>query len=358
MDTSPVPSADAATLDPPPSSVLDDPRVERGLWLQGCLVLEACTKGAKPFVGCVMKRLHTLVLQHVKESIARELGAAEDMDWDCATCVDEADTNFTEDGPTALHVSAMDENGVIHCESAHHIKPHALATCFLQNTPTKFFTGPSTLSHSTNLFICRNPADAEDSKDTKSTSFLLLLKIDFDSTTSYLVPFRVERCEPSGCKLEFYAVLCKSRPGLTAVLVNHFLSKTPVPESKFMISDDRSPSTQFRFWSLKKGNSNFDQINHGLKVGHILRFHGSKDSVLPPGVAHGCRYIVTQIETYSFDVCLIICPSEPLTAEAGFVVVRRSPVCRCKRLTRGNATNCDSVFAVFEYSLQHAQGHS
>jgi len=237
MDASPVSSTEGTPLDPPPSPVLADPRVERGLWLQGCLVLEACTTGAKPFVGCVMNRLHTQVLKHLKEKVAREFGAVEDMDWDCKTCVDEADIKFTEDGPISLRVCVMDDNGVIQCDSAHHLKPHALAMCYLQNTPTKCFTGPYTVSHSTPLFICRNPADAEDMKDTKSTSFLLLLKINFDPTASFLAPFCVERCETSGHidKLEFHAVLCKSCPGLTATLVKHFLSKTPVPESAFRV---------------------------------------------------------------------------------------------------------------------------
>jgi hypothetical protein len=51
-----------------------------GFKVTGCLALEARTKRAKPFVGCVMKRLHNLVLQYLKEIIALEFGSVEDME--------------------------------------------------------------------------------------------------------------------------------------------------------------------------------------------------------------------------------------------------------------------------------------
>ena len=66
----------------------DSTETERALWLKAVLILEACTKGIKPFVAKVMQRLHSRVVENVKQDVVRDLGACDDEQWNCSTCVD------------------------------------------------------------------------------------------------------------------------------------------------------------------------------------------------------------------------------------------------------------------------------
>ena len=109
---------------------------ERALWLKAVLILEACTKGVKPFVAKVMQRLHSRVVENVKQDVARDVGACDDEDWNCSTCGDADDVKFTENGPVALDICTMDSNGVADCQTAHYLKPYTLKPCRLRNIPS------------------------------------------------------------------------------------------------------------------------------------------------------------------------------------------------------------------------------
>ena len=300
---------------------------ERVLWLKGVLVLEACSKGVRPFVGSVMQRLHCRVLEIVKREIARDLGASEVEDWDCGTCSDAADRNFKEDGPVALSIRAMDADGIAYHSAPHHLKHHKLQPCCLKNIPDGCFNDSDAISPSAPLIICPNPSDIENSK---SSAFIILRSISFDSSRPILTPFRVTRCASSGpalTALDFHAVLCFSRPGHTKPLVESVHSQTPLPESRGEFS--------FGFWALEKQGSGFQEMKHGVKPGQFLCFEGS---VLPRGIIAGCRYLVAETAkspAHCFNVCgTVVRPAAPWTAESlapgdpPLVVIRRSPVGR------------------------------
>jgi hypothetical protein len=58
-------------------SAIFDHSHEKMLWMKACLVLEACTKGSRPFVGLVFKRLHDRVIKDVQTDIQRNCGSCE-----------------------------------------------------------------------------------------------------------------------------------------------------------------------------------------------------------------------------------------------------------------------------------------
>jgi hypothetical protein len=303
-----------------PTSPMRDFLSEKVLWLKACLILEACCNGAGPFLGSVMERLHKKVVDQVQQDIMRDLGACEDEDWDCSTCSEAADINFTDDGPVVMKISAMDTNGVAENGATHYLKPHILVPCRLKNIPAGCFPDADAP-----LLICPNPSDVE---NPKSSTFILLHKFSVDSDAQHLNPFLVTRCIPTEPALEFHAVLCYSRPGHTANIVKSFLFRTPLPHSE-------GDTFSFGFWALKKQETEFSELKHGLKLGHALRFDGVD---LPAGLKQGCRYIVVQpTSKFSFSVCgPIVCPVVPLAAEvldrdSPFLVYKRSPIGRYNR---------------------------
>ena len=309
---------------------------EKALWMKACLILEACLKGVRPFVGSVMERLHKRVIEMVQQDVMRDFGACEVEDWDCSTCGDAAHDTFTEDGPVVLNIRAMDANGVADCGVSHYLKPRIVTPCRLKNIPAGYFPDADAISPSLPLLLCPNPADIN---NPKCSTFILSHKTNLDSSTQHLTPFLVTRCWPSEPALEFHAVLCSSRPGNTDQLVNAFLSQKHLPKAH------STSGISFGFWALTKNNftrdgtdfSEFKQLSissiskHGLKQGHILRFDGRD---LPPGIMRGGRYVVIVSRTFSFNVCgPIVCPVLPMTAEAfgadGLpLVIRTSPVVR------------------------------
>ena len=299
--------------------------VERALWLKACLILEACAKGVKPFVGKVMERLHKQVIENVKNDIMRDLGACEDEDWNCSACGDADELNFTENVPVALTICTIDSNGVMDCGAAHELKPNALKRCRLRNIPTNFFPDFNGVEVSPGLplLICANPASIG---NPQSSIFLLLHCSHPTPTAKHLTPFFVTRCEPPGDP--FRAVLCCSRPGHTAQLVKSFLLQHQ-PANIGVDAQAESPDFSFGFWSLQSGFKNF---KHDLKDGHILRFDSHEGNILPPGIKPGSRYLVTDAQPYSFNIRGPILA--PLTAEsysaddAPLVVIRRSPIGR------------------------------
>jgi hypothetical protein len=327
----PPPITFAALSEEPPSPIHD--RTTNEPWLKACLILQACVKGVRPFVSSVMKRLLERTNEIVKEGIQRELGTCQDEEWDCRTCSDASDKNFTEDGPVTLRISSMDANGVAECETPHDLKHYVLRPCRLTKIPVGCFAFSDTVTSDVPLLICRNPADVKD----PSTSVLLLHKLSFDSSKPFLSPFRVRRCVPSDPEHKFYAVLCPSVPGRTAELVKSFLAQAS-PSSTNMASplsdiDDRK---SFHFWSLKKGNAVYSECKHPFKTGDILCFDGGEESSLPHFIKEGHRYLVThETSNFSFSVCgPIICPISPFNSESStcdekqLVVVRRSPIGR------------------------------
>ena len=296
---------------------------ERALWLKACLILEACTKGVKPFVAKVMQRLHSRVVENVKQDVARDVGACDDEDWNCSTCGDADDVKFTENGPVALDICTMDSNGVADCQTAHYLKPYLLKPCRLRNIPSDCFSPSDNISPASPVLICPNPPDI----DQPDCSTFILTHAMHLPVGSHLAPFVVARCQPSEPALQFHAVLCCSRPGHTAALVKSFRLQQELPEARGELS--------FAFWSLTSRGSEFYESKHGVKKGHVLRFEALEDSALPPGMAQGRRYLVTDATDFSFNICgPIISPVSPMTSQsfsadgAPLVVIRRSPIGR------------------------------
>jgi hypothetical protein len=324
---------------------------ERALWYKSCLILEACTKGVRPFVGSVMERLLKKTIENVQEEITRDLGACDAEEWDCSfcvggcsTCVDASDAKFAEEGPVRLSICEMDKNGIARCSDPHYLKPHVFVPCHLKNIPAGCFS--DAISPSVPLLICPNPVDIEKphietldiSEKSKSKphipTVILLHQINLDRSAQFLNPFLVTRCVPSEPALEFFAVLCHSQPSRTAKLVETFLSQKQLGDDWPLPLESRGIS--FGFWALTCSGTSFAETklsgSYCLKPGHTVRFSGSH---LPTGIISGCQYIVKSTTNYSFDVCgPIVCPAVPLAAEAlspddfPLLVIKRSPVGR------------------------------
>jgi hypothetical protein len=348
----------------PPSetSPMHDFSHERALWYKGCLILEACTKGARPFVGSVMERLLKKTIENVQKDITRDLDTCDVEEWDCSFCVggcstcgDAANANFTEEGPVRLKIRAIDSKGIAQCSEAHCLKPHIYVPCRLKNISSGFFSDSDAISSSVPLLICPNPVDLETprihtsempkkskKKDEKAhiPTVILLRQINLDRSKEYLTPFRVTRCVPSEPVLQFDAVLCHSLPSVTAKLVNYFLKR----QSKEHGGDDPPLPFETRgfshgFWALTYSGTEYAEFklygSNCLKPGNTVRFSGSD---LPPGIISGCQYIVKVTTNWSFDVCgPIVCPVLPFAADASACddslpyIIKRSPVGRYRR---------------------------
>ncbi len=305
----------------------DDHDTQKGsLWLKAFLVLDACIKGVQPFVGLVMQRLHNKVIVIVKENVKCDIGECAADDWDCSSCkAADEEAHFTEDWPLVLKICSMDTSGVADLGAPHLLKPHVLMPCTLKGIPAGYFHHSESVSPKMRMFICRNPADPADSTDFKSSTVVLLRASDFDSKTHHCHPFRVTRCFPKDPELQFYAVLCSSRPAHTKLLVID--PEKPAPPG---------PPLSFGFWALKLRNSestnDYEEFKHGLKEGNVLRFSGEK---LPHEIVRESLYIVTVASSFSFQVSgPILRPVTALAADAAsvlelpFVITRKSPVAR------------------------------
>jgi hypothetical protein len=126
--------------------------------------------------------------------------------------------------------------------------------------------------------------------------------------------------------------LCSSRQGHTAQLVESFLLQQQ-PDAN---TGGQSPELSYGFWSITIQDSRVKNCKHGLKNGHILRFNRDEKNILIPGIQPGSRYLVTDSQPYSFNICgpILVPISPPLTAEsypdddAPLVVIRRSAIGR------------------------------
>jgi len=305
--------------------------VDACLWLKGCLILDACTKGAKSFVSSIMERLHCSVLNEIKQGITQDLGLCEVEDfflnWNCSTCR-EADA---DNEPVSICIRAFDANGVLHSNTPHNLPPNKLYVCYLRNIPSGLFSDSCAIKNMP-LFLCRNPDDPADSKEFRSSKMVLLQSRTFHSFEPHLIPFRVQICRSSGEEPEFYAVLCFSCPSHTKQIVESFRSSKLLPTLKGEVA--------FRFWTLSMKESEIKELKHSLKLGDQLRFNGTD---LPNGITAGCRYFVTETTNWSFNICgPIVCPESPLTPESSshskpsLIVTKRSPISRCNNgmLTR------------------------
>jgi hypothetical protein len=314
------PRAAAADRFQSPAHELDAP--ERVLWLKGCLILEACAKGVKPFVGRVMERLHKRIMENVKSDIMRDLGACEDEEWNCSACGD-ADA---DDAPVALAIRTMDSNGIMDCGVAHKLKSFELKPCHHSNIDA--FCFPDCDCAMLPLFMCPNPADIS---KPESSTFLLLHRSQPTLTVPPWTPFLVTCCEPSSNPpLTFHAVFGCSYPGYTAKQVKQV-------QLQQLRNTTKPPEFSLAFWSLKRHESEFEEWRHGLKSGRMLRFDNAEGSCLPDGIKPGCRYLVTVAMDFSFNVCgPILTPilPLPLTPESypvgntPLVVMRKSPLGR------------------------------
>jgi hypothetical protein len=140
---------------------------------------------------------------------------------------------------------------------------------------------------------------------------------------SYLAPFVVARCQPREPALQLHAVLCCSRPGHTAALVKSFCLQQALPEARGELS--------FAFWSLESRGSEFHESRHGVKQGHVLRFDVGEGSVLPPCIAQGRRYLVTNATDFSFNICgPIISPISPMTSTLAICTMDSNGVADCQ----------------------------
>jgi hypothetical protein len=293
-----------ATEESTPKSISDD-KCKRDLWLKGCLVLEACAKGARPYVGIVMQKLLIAVVENVKRDVARDIGPDEvtESQWDCSTCSDAADIKFTEEGPVSLGIRAIDAYGVVDGVVPHCLKPHSVKCCRLKNFRVLADSFSGLHADLDKVPLRMFP------ENSNSTKFLISHdnRLDPSSCAAVLTPFLAVRCVPEEPPLEFHVILCRSRAGHTAELVR---KKTPHSNS-----DD--PSFSFRLWSIIKRDSRFSEFRHGMKQGQIVRFSDLiTASELPPWIMLGCRYYVTESSNFSFDICgPIVCPLSPWPLE-------------------------------------------
>jgi hypothetical protein len=320
----------SAAADRFPNPACDD-TVERALWLKACLILEACAKGVKPFVGKVMERLHIRVIENVKSDVIRDLGACENKDWDCSACDDADDSKFTENAPVALTICTIDSNGIMDCGVAHELKPHSLKPCCLRNIPARCFPDCDGVSPALPLLICPLPsADIRNPKSKSSTFLLLQCSQSTPTEEAHLTPLLVTRCEPSSPPFDFYVVFCCSCPGHTAQLVQSYRLQQPPPIIRANARGE-FPELSLGFWSLQSQGGEYREWKHGMKSGSILRFDGGEKI----GIKPGRPYLVTDAQPYSFNICgPILVPILPLTAEsypaddAPLVVIRRSAIGR------------------------------
>ncbi len=296
--------------------------LERNLWLKACLVLETCTKGVWPFVGMVMKRVHSRANENVQQDIKRDFNVCEHEDWDCNTCEEAAEPTFTENGPVSLSVHMMDPNGIASCTSAHNLKPRVLKPCRLMDIPLGCFSDADQISPTSPLLIYSNPT--VDGGKTESSSFILLHDMKPTRDDPFLTPFLVTRCESSGPALKpFHAVLCSSRRGYTKQLLISLSLRQEPPRIDGEVT--------FAFWAVGIPTaglgSEFSELKHGAKKGNILCFDGGESNRLPRGIVKGRRYLVSDVTDFSFNICgPIISPILSLTSP--FVVIRKAPVGR------------------------------
>jgi hypothetical protein len=164
-----------------PALALNHAHHERALWLKGCLVLEACAKGLRPFVCSIMERLLKRVIENVKQDIARDLSACNVEEWDCSTCADATDSKFTDNSPVKLCICSMNSNGIADCGTAHHLKPYSLTPCHLSNIPAGCFHDSEAIIPGAPLFMCPDPAHFDNAA---CSTFVLLQKLPQDSTPS------------------------------------------------------------------------------------------------------------------------------------------------------------------------------
>jgi hypothetical protein len=340
---------------------LENITLERELWLKACLILEVCTRSARPFVGHVMQKLHKKVMDEVRLAIKDDLGYFEDKpvfddeDWNCTQFPDVDDKDFTENGPVSLAICSFDTDGVGTSNAPHCLKPGSMQRCRLKNAPVGFCE--DCVSSNIPLLVCpcHNPS-AFDSSSNKS--FILLRGHDFTKLKEVLIPFRYrlvhcKTSDPSSeCVAKCYSVLCLSRPNYTETLVKSFFTNTTPPRA---LGDPCSLS--FKFWSLeKKGDALYEHSKHSLKCGDIVTFDGT---ILPHcesfAISHGLHYLVTEASKFSFMIAgPILIPKSTFNAEVytdvrvdalssddrmsfadnPFMVIRRSPVARCRDAAR------------------------
>jgi hypothetical protein len=303
--------------------------LERNLWLKACLILQTCTKGVKPFVGTVMERLLSRVIENVKQDIARDFRACEVEDWDCKFYNCEADTKFTENGPVTLTVNEMSSSGIVSFAN-HYLKPRVLKPCRLMNIPSGCFPSSDDLSSASPVLIYPIPDKPVEKKSEKtekneSSSFYLLHNMK-PNRNDFLQPFRVSCCDPSEPKLVFHAILCSSRRGHTLQLLKSGREQRQTPEKS-----GADVELFFGFWALGSkaadGSVSFFELKHGLKQGYIVSFDGDQSNSVPTCIMKGRRYLITEVTDYSFNICgPIISPTSPLTSP--FLVIRKSPIGR------------------------------
>jgi hypothetical protein len=324
---------------------------ERNRWLKACLVLEACIIGTLPFVGLVMQAVHNKIIENVKKSVADDLGAVEDRDWDCSLCgVDVDSKDFTEAGQVSLSIKSIDENGTVEAHAPHCLKPGSLQYCsWKKGTPADFVRETLSVSLEERLLLM---PDASQADVPKSASFLLLrnqFKLG-DSASTALNLFTVVCSSPRSPSREYLVALCASSPRQTANMLNASLAASPVSVdqasespsstpprtvsdvSKF--SAKSKPPLEYLFWTLARVGGVVVDAPHDLKSGSVVKFNGSN---LPPSITQGALYVIVRPSQYSFCVlgplvhpaaAVVILPTVPLC------VVRQSPPARFRDAAR------------------------
>ncbi len=317
----------------PPLGAVAEGGVDACLWLKGCLILDACTKGTKSFVSSILERLHCRVLDEVKDGIVHDLGVCEVEDfflnWNCSTCKEADKPEFTENAPVTMYIRALDANGVAYCgtsqknEIPHHLPPNRLSFCYIKNIPSGLFPDANAISPNEPLLLCRNPDDPAESKEFMSSKLIFLRSTPL--IEPLLIPFSVQLCRTSEEGPTFHAVLCYSIPGLTKPLVDSFRANKPVPA----LGDRKC---DFGFWTLNLKESQFYEQMHSFKPGDLVRFIGDN---LPNGIMSEHRYFVAETTKYCFNICgSIVYPASPWTSDISapnqpsLVVTRRSPISR------------------------------
>jgi hypothetical protein len=277
-----------------------DPGHER--WLKACLILRACAKAVRPFVGAVMTRLHQRVVNEVKDKIREYKTECSDSDWNCEFLPEDKASKFDE-RPLELDVDSLQADG-----SATTTQPHRLT-----DTEPFLFSKHNTRSifendedhHFGLLNLCMQSLSDSNSKVESEKRFLM--SIIFKSDKPCLEPFKVQVCRENGkSTVSYAAVFCQCKVGEAPRLVNALATKAAAAYPVRL-----GDNLQSSFWTIQlKSPGKYKPHEHSLKSEDVISFSGK---CLPEGIFAGINYRVwnPSLSCQSFDIHSILIPAKP-----------------------------------------------
>jgi hypothetical protein len=303
-------------------------------WLKACLILRACARGVRPFVGAVMMKLHRQVIHEVREIVCEYKSECDDSDWRCESLPDEQ-LRF-DDRPSLMQLVSLQHDGTATTDVPHRLG-NTQSEPFLfskRNSKGIFAQEEADDSGLLNLFMRSLPADASTSK-VESEKQLVLQKV-FKWDTPYLEPFQVH-CEDGAtftvvycqCKIDGAPLLVANAGKKVASSAEHAASLADSAHLAHELqshtgasaSERKEHDLYCRFWTIEKKNDvKYKPHDHSLLTGNIVSFSGKG---LPEGIISGHMYTILisalkpKLRTRSFDVCSTLIPSNPFSDVLG-----------------------------------------